>query len=541
MFSRSGLVRGIGNLIHRINNQVHLILPRLFLQVLSSITPGVVIGIVAMAGIFGMIDVTSAADTVSTTGVGDVTDPCNMELQDKNQGIHIIVSNCSNIGTFSLGALYNGNWEKLTYHYPAAWEGSFLSVKIDDKIYSTSGNPGDAILMDQYIENRPETKPDVVDVVDNDDENGPILMSMSWKLPENIIVEQIFETVGDGTRIHIRLTNENSNSMGFDTGIRLHIDTMLGDNDGAPIYVPGDGLKTTENEYIGHEIDFGYWKAYNKRDNPTLVATGILGPTNPGRMVIVNWKNSMLTAWDYEINKSVSVIGDSAILLYYEGFLKPGETKEVATMYKSGEPIIPQSKSFGIAEIVADKQDYCAGDVAIIKVDVVSTGGDNQGSLDIEITGNHINYSDKKITGVVKADSVNTIKFTWIIPDINTTTTPGMSPAMTPGTIRFNDFDVKARLYTDKLIDEKVGVIPIDKNCIIPEEDTQGEFNLLIPLFILVIMLILFLVFYRAIIYPRRGKMRLTKTRNGDLVTVTVRNNTNEDKEDCVIEDKIAE
>jgi len=297
---------------------------------------------------------------------------CITDLKDTEKGVHIVMETCKNTGTFSLGGLYKGQWEKLTYFYPKPWAGTFITIKVDDKYYTNSVDPKNGILMDQYLREAPVTQGNKVVV--------------RWKLPEEISIEESLETVENSTLIHLKIKNENP-AQTYNIGARIHIDTMLGDNDGAPIYVPGDGLKVTEKEYTGKALTFKYWKAYNRQDTPDIVATGTLYGelTYPDKMVIANWKQSKQTIWDYSADEEKSILGDSAVLLYFNPTpLKSGETKEIITGYGSGEPVI--TGLLEITEITLNNitGQYCMGEEVDIKVDTGSRI-DFNGKLALEI------------------------------------------------------------------------------------------------------------------------------------------------------------
>ncbi|MEA3255492.1 MAG: hypothetical protein U9Q22_06625, partial [Candidatus Altiarchaeota archaeon] len=297
---------------------------------------------------------------------------CAVEIQ--GEGMHVVMENCKNIGTFSLGGIYNGGWEKLTYQYPMPWEGTFLTIRVGDKFYTNSIDPVEGDRMDQYLEQSA--------VVEGNK------LSVKWMLPGEVLVEEVLEVINESTLIHVKITNKNP-AKNLDVGVRLHLDTMIGDNDGAPIYIPGDALKENEAEYSGGDLSFRYWKAYNRRDKPNIVATGILvyndELTYPDKVVIANWKRSMWSIWDYETSEEVSVLGDSAVILFYNPrSLGVGKTREIITGYGCGEPVL--KKVSGVTEIVLSNitGEYCPGDDVVIKVDVGSEI-DFLGSLDVEI------------------------------------------------------------------------------------------------------------------------------------------------------------
>jgi hypothetical protein len=436
---------------------------------------------------------------------------CGVNLQDTQKGVHAVMENCKNVGTFSLGGFYNGEWEKLTYYYPQPWAGTFITIKVGDRLYTDSIDPKNGIRMDQYLKESPAVQ------------GNKILVR--WKLPEEISVEESLETIENSTLIHLKIKNENP-AQTFDVGARLHLDTMLGDNDGAPIYVPGDGLKVTEKEYTGKALTFKYWKAYNRQDAPNIVSTGILYGklTYPDKMVIANWKQSKQTLWDYPVNEEKSVLGDSAVLLYFNPTpLASGETKEIITGYGSGDPVM--TKLSEITEIILNNitGQYCMGEDVVIKVDTGSRI-DFEGSLVLEVkdTKGEMVYSKTLPALTMKAESLKSSEFTYTIPD----------------NVTFEEYTIDAKLYNSQSvsIDEKQTKFTVDaKRCgITSTEPPQGPNWLLIGLMLVIILVIIIFIASR-----RKGEVVVTKIKEGPRVIISVYNNSDHDIMKGVIEDRI--
>jgi len=161
------------------------------------------------------------------------SESCEISLQDGSKGMHVIVEKCLDVGTFSLGGIYNGGWEKLSYYYPHPWIGSYISVKLGDVVYSTSREPKGASQMDELVAFPPQRQADKI-VTD-------------WLTPEKVGITQTFELKQNTSSMKIIVSNGGDTPI--DAGVRIHLDTLLGENDGAPIYIPGDGLKTRECVY----------------------------------------------------------------------------------------------------------------------------------------------------------------------------------------------------------------------------------------------------------------------------------------------------
>lgn len=432
---------------------------------------------------------------------------CGKELKNSQGNIHLIVENCTNVGTFSLGGIYQGNWEKLTFLYPLPWEGTFLSWRVDGKVYLNSFIPGGEHL-DDYLWEGPEIEGNEIKV--------------KWLLPEGIFLEEIFSLKENGTLIKFKIRNQGEQER--IVGLRLHLDTMIGDNDGAPIYLPGKGLITEEKSY--QNINFDYWKAYNRQENPTIISHGILadGVTLPDEVIIANWRKSTHSSWDYSL-EGVSILGDSAVLLYFgEETLLPGREREITTYYGKGAEILPEREEFGIGEVTSDKiEGYCQGDKVKVSVDVV-----NQGSLKenyaVEVVvknsqGEEI-FSEVKKVELIPENSVKSVKFEFSAPE--------------------NNYPLDAEAVLSKDGDEiarkvKKDLIKLRIDCKIFAE--EAGLNLL-PLGFLIILLIalFFIIFYYI---KSQGEIIFEKIKIEDKVKVRVFNQSKQELKGVVIEDKL--
>jgi len=140
----------------------------------------------------------------------------------------------------------------------------------------------------------------------------------------------------DTVRIEYTLTNLGGAAV--DAGVRLMLDVMIGDNDGAPYLVPGAGNQTTEVEYTGSDVP-AFWQAFESPtfDPQSLKGMGILrtsGETPPDRFVIAGWFSIVGTLWDYAVTPGSSVTSDSATATYWDPVtLAPGASRTVATCY----------------------------------------------------------------------------------------------------------------------------------------------------------------------------------------------------------------
>jgi len=443
-------------------------------------------------------------------------DTCAADLKDSLKGIDVVVEGCENIGTYSVGGLYNGEWDKLTFQYPEPWKGTFTTFDVDGSYYCTSDDARDCIFMDNYSTRKPVLARNAIDA--------------AWQLPQ-VSVTQTFLISENKTQM--RYVVKNTGSQNRTVGVRLHIDTMLGINDGAPIYIPGDGLKTSEVEYKGSRLNFGYWKAYNLPDKPTIVATGTIDPklgmTYPVKVVVADWKKSKDTAWDYAPTGR-AITGDSAVLLYYDlGVLEPGQEKSVGMEYGSEPPILEEEHAdIGLAEIVLNSisGQYCPGDAVQVKVDVLSPIVDRTGSVGLVISGDGKTYYDSRQNAAFPRGQVKTMQYDWQIPEVNGS----------------EKYSVRAVLYNDTgtvAVKERQDAIRIDQSkCQNPAiqigTEVVGGF-----LLVAIVISVGLLAATLAYLWYSKGTVDYTKFINAEYVKVSVINNTKKTMRDVIIEDVI--
>lgn len=133
-----------------------------------------------------------------------------------------------------------------------------------------------------------------------------------------------------------KYTVTNNDTVSHKIGIRIMIDTMIKDNDGAPYIIPNIGTVTNEREFKNQDIP-KEWQVYYSYDNPNISAKGTLidgAVTKPDRFVIAAWPNIKVTSWDYEIDSSLSILKDSAVAIYWNPvIINPGESREFITFY----------------------------------------------------------------------------------------------------------------------------------------------------------------------------------------------------------------
>ncbi|MBR2875745.1 MAG: Ig-like domain-containing protein [Clostridia bacterium] len=172
------------------------------------------------------------------------------------------------------------------------------------------------------------------------------LTSVSTMTVENVLVTQTLQIVkNEGTglndTVRINYTAKNLSSSDKNIGIRIMLDTMLGNNDGAPFKVPSVGNITYEREMRGNQVP-QYWQAFDSLENASVFAVGTFYKNNerkPDKVQFADWGDiySSTNSWNYEVNSDKSVTGDSAVAAYWNPVkVSPNGTTEVSTYYGVG-------------------------------------------------------------------------------------------------------------------------------------------------------------------------------------------------------------
>ncbi|NLO39988.1 MAG: hypothetical protein GX115_11045 [Ruminiclostridium sp.] len=131
-------------------------------------------------------------------------------------------------------------------------------------------------------------------------------------------------------------------------GTRILLDTMLGSNDGAPIFIPGTQQPVeTEIELKDDNIP-QYWRGADNSFAPKVVSYGFTegwGNLSPDKMVIGHWSGLSQSKWQYTPDDSLAFSGtdnpygtaDSAVALYWNPVsIGAGQTQVFETYYGIG-------------------------------------------------------------------------------------------------------------------------------------------------------------------------------------------------------------
>ncbi|MGM0601696.1 MAG: hypothetical protein ACQESS_00115 [Bacillota bacterium] len=188
----------------------------------------------------------------------------------------------------------------------------------------------------------------------------------------DITVEQILSIVKSSTtglpdtgQIKYRVINNSEEEQ--KVGLRIMLDTMLGENDGAPFRIGTDAV-TTDKLYYKKELD-NFWQAFDSLAAPQVTSQGtFLGPdvTPPDKVYFSDWGSLADGIWDFDFNPGQEFIRkgeyeiDSAIAMFWvPEKIQAGESKTYITKYGlGGITIVPGLISLGVtspAEVTLDK------------------------------------------------------------------------------------------------------------------------------------------------------------------------------------------
>lgn len=144
---------------------------------------------------------------------------------------------------------------------------------------------------------------------------------------------------GDNPTVLIEYTATNTTTISKRVGSLLFLDTMIGDNDYAPIATEY-GYFAIEREFLSPDIPT-YWQAFETspwQPPESLIGGGMLvggSAVPPDRVVFGDFWSLDDVRWDYTI--SGDPYSDSAVLFRWDAeYLAPGESRRMATYYGMG-------------------------------------------------------------------------------------------------------------------------------------------------------------------------------------------------------------
>lgn len=239
------------------------------------------------------------------------------------------------------------NYKKLLYGHPSS-STSYTTLRINgtNHIYGSGSFTTNPIIDAQANKNISEQKV------------GDVRVKQVLTLVKNTATDR--EDI-----VEIKYIIKNEGTTSASTGVRIMMDTMLGNNDAAPFRIPGVGEVTYEREYTGDNVP-QYWQAFDSMTNPQVVSQGTLlrsSENKPDKVQFTNWRRVYNNAWDYNVSTS-SQNGDSAVSVIWEPKnIAPGQEVEYATYYGLSELVQdlkpPLAVSlFGDASVRATQNGY---------------------------------------------------------------------------------------------------------------------------------------------------------------------------------------
>lgn len=160
----------------------------------------------------------------------------------------------------------------------------------------------------------------------------------------------IVDTVtGQPDTVEIVYTLTNEDSRNHTVGLRIMLDTLIGTNDGAPVFIPGQPLSNFEQTYQGPTVpDFWYAFENNSVLNPGLVVQGTLAgfnATRPDRFAVGFWPSVNGGPYNYVTDPTLAyadptgTFSDSCVLMWFNPrTMVPGESVTYTTYYGLTSP-----------------------------------------------------------------------------------------------------------------------------------------------------------------------------------------------------------
>ncbi len=233
----------------------------------------------------------------------------------------------------------------------------------------------------------------------------------------NITVQQIISIEKNSSThrddiVEIKYIAKNTGSSDVAFGLRIMLDTMLGNNDAAPFKIPGLGDLTTEKEFIGNAIP-QYWQAFDSLNNPNVVSHGnfVSVPIRPTKVQFTNWSHVYNTPWDYHVSEG-SANGDSAVSIIWEKTLRAGAQEEYISRYGLSEllqdlqPPLGVTIASGGSILTNSTNDAYLPYTITVYIQNIGTATANNVTCRIKLP-EELAFVDSKETGLIHFDSMN--------------------------------------------------------------------------------------------------------------------------------------
>jgi hypothetical protein len=212
------------------------------------------------------------------------------------------------------------NNKKMLYGHQVSNSGgtSYTTVRVDgiDYIYT----------IDDYSRNS-------VDEINNTHTSAMTINGILQVTQELSIVQN--STTQRPDTVQIRYIVKNMDTKSHSLGLRIMLDTMLGNNDYAPFKIPGYGDLTKQKEFAEDNIP-QYWQAFDSLAEPSVIASGTLIKSiaeAPSRVHFTNWGIVRGTPWGHVPDEEKDNRDSAVCVIWDEETMEAGETKTFVTYY----------------------------------------------------------------------------------------------------------------------------------------------------------------------------------------------------------------
>lgn len=233
----------------------------------------------------------------------------------------------------------------------------------------------------------------------------------------NVVVTQEISIVKNSATlrddvVEIKYTAKNTGNSSASFGLRIMMDTMLGDNDHAPFRVPLVGNLTTEREFSGSSIP-QYWQAFDSLNNPRVISCGnfLCGAIAPTKVQFANWGRVYDQPWNYQV-KTGTANGDSAVCIIWERNLAAGQQEEYVTRYGLSELLQDLQPPLGLtiasgSSVQVDKSQKVAYQPYTITAYVQNLGNAAANNVVCRITlPDELEFAQSTDTGIISLGDI---------------------------------------------------------------------------------------------------------------------------------------
>lgn len=248
----------------------------------------------------------------------------------------------------------------LTYGRPKPWT-SFTTVQIDGENYVFGGRS----------DTRAGRNANYGRVISGPEKSGDKILTLCELGKIRVIQTLSFvksNTTGLYDTAQIKYTLINNDTQQHKVGLRILLDTMLAENDGAPFRV-NDQAILSDRLFVKGDMP-AFWQAFDMLSRPQVIAQGTIeGPNvvTPDKIYFSNWGSMADGLWEFDFRpgRDFTRAGefelDSAVALYWAPrFIAPGDSMTIITNFGlGGITLVPGLLSVGVtspAQVVLEHE-----------------------------------------------------------------------------------------------------------------------------------------------------------------------------------------